>query len=212
MKRYPRRRFPLAGILAIPASVFLGCAGHGQPSACNGPTTTFQPGERVRGYDPASVLAPYWGTFHGTLTWTAGGQTSLVVTSAQMPNEPLHGACNGNQLNEVYTYGTVTLVTGDGGLNDAFVTIVGARFPDTPECCVSLPTPPVVPSVSPPTSWSALSPHLMTNVARYTDPALLLTIDWPPGRGAPSSASIWFEGSPAPNTTDGFWVASITFP
>jgi hypothetical protein len=87
---------------------------------------------------------------------------------------------------------------------------VSSDFPDTPEggqfrAGISA-------SAMQLASWTAISPHLMTDVSRYTDPALYVTIDWPSGKSAPSSVSIRFGGSAAPGTMDGFLVASISFP
>jgi hypothetical protein len=198
-----------------PGCVLGGSSQEGPCGANPNAEPALEAGTVVDGVDPAAWLSPYWGTYEGTLTWAAGGDTTVTLTSSHDTAQPsVYGECIGGQIDQVYEYGVLVLTTGDGGLlGDTVVTTVGAPLPG-------------VPSGDPPSTavfadalsapWPGdLGAHLTVDVSRYAPSSyLLLSLDWPLNTRSPVSASLEFVGSPlqAPSQTDMIQVASMTFP
>jgi len=210
-------------LLALLASVSGPACFSGGPGArgpCSGSNPNAEPtleaGTIVDGVDPAAWLSQYWGTYQGTLTWAAGGETTVTLTSSQDTAQPsVSGECIGGEITQVYAYGVLVLTTGDGGLlGDTIETIVGGPLPGLPSG--GSPRPSAISASAQPGPWSGnLEAHLTVDVARYsTSSYLLLSVDWPLDTGRPVSASLEFIGSPlqAPSQTDMIQVASMTFP
>jgi hypothetical protein len=216
-----RRPLALLALLAsVSASACFGGSPDGAASPCDGPNPNAEPplaaGTVVDGVNAAAWLSPYWGTYGGTLTWAAGGQTTVTLTSSPNPTpSPIFGECVGGAVPQVFTYGIVVLTSGDGGLlNDTAETIVGAALPGSPNGGSSGSSP--ISATAQPGPWQAsLESHLAIDVARYAaNSYLLLDVDWSPGADSPMSATLQFVGSPlqAPSQTDTILVASMTFP
>jgi hypothetical protein len=168
---------------------------------------------RLDGRDPVAWLEPYWGRYEGTLTWSAGGQTSVVMTTSLDETQPVTGECNGGRITDVYGVGLVALTSADGGVDLMQDTNVGGPFPGplagdpvpsaVSDLGIGLPAP------------AGIAAHAAIDFARYsTESNFDLEIDWPEGSTRPLGATLTFFGYPtqAPGQTDQVLVASITFP
>lgn len=210
----------LALVASVSASACFGGSPGGANSLCDGSNPNAEPtleaGTVVDGVNPATLLSQYWGTYGGTLTWAAGGQTTVTLTSSPDPAQsPISGECIGGEISVVFTYGIIALTSGDGGLlDDTTATTVGAALPGLPNGGSAGSS--AVDADAQPGPWPAsLESHLAVDVARYaTSSYLMLDVDWPQGTGRPLSATLQFVGSPlqAPSQTDTILVASMTFP
>jgi hypothetical protein len=95
----------------------------GEPSPCP-ESRPLAPAETVDGVAPEQVLAPYFGTRQGRLTWLAGGDTELTLTVEQDPEQPIYlNRC----ARGVQTGAIATLRTQDGALNDSVSATVSAE-------------------------------------------------------------------------------------
>lgn len=199
---------------SAPACVIASHSGQGSGDACQA-DVTLHAGDRIRGLDVMAWLAQYWGTHTGTLTWAAGGQTTVDMTTALDPGEPqVTGQClGGGQILDVYAYGRVVLKSADGGLNDMYTTIVGGPLPDSPLASTN-------PSAFAGsgllvTAESPIASHMTIDFSRYSAASNLgVYIDWPVSTAKPRSVQLTYEGYPiqAPGSTDYILVATITFP
>jgi hypothetical protein len=103
------------------ASSTYGSGGESSPCPESRPLA---PTETVDGVVPEQVLAPYWGTRQGRLTWLAGGDTELTLTVEQDPEQPIYlNYC----ATGVHTDAIATLRTEDGALNDSVSATVSAE-------------------------------------------------------------------------------------
>ncbi len=201
-------------LLALPLALLSACPLAEQESSssppCDGTQHPLEPGASYRGHDAQALLAPYFGTFEGSLTWASGSTTGLTLTVADDDDPAIFGSCNG--VPGVYAYGTVTLQTDDGGLDEQVSAILDATLPEGP---AANPPPAVTPSGMPDWTWQGdVASHLPIDVEAYADSSLVVALDWEQGADAPTSGILRFSGHPsaAPDQRDELTVATLAFP
>jgi len=179
------------------------------PHTCGSPPEPVAPGELVGGEDPAALFAPYWGNFNGTLTWTDGGVTPFILSLATGSDSHFYAPkCDDPQ--SVYTYPNLGLTTEDGGLDETEVATLDVPLPNV----TVDPTFMLGPSIIPSSAWrGAISPHLPSNSASYTNWTLEPVVAWTPGAPLPTSLLLYFRATPSGTTeADQIRIASVTFP
>ncbi|MGA2450611.1 MAG: hypothetical protein ABTD50_18245 [Polyangiaceae bacterium] len=201
----------LATTMFTPACVWsTGTSDAGAGAECQA-DVTFQAGDRVEGLDPMAWIAQYWGSYQGTLVWSAGGQTTIELTTAQDTGEPVTGQCAGGKVVAIYTYGHAVFTSADGTLSVTYDTIIGGPLPDSPTTSSTAFQVTGIPI----SAQSPVASHMTIDFSRYsTQSNLSLFFDWPVDTAKPVSAELTFEGYPlqATGVIDYILVASITFP
>ncbi len=113
------------------ASLVGGCGPADDPPSAGRECTyenALPPGAVVAGHDAQAELAPLFGTWQGSLTWAAGGTTTVTCSVTQDPAEPLRRSHCSNP-DGVYTYADGSLTTADGALDERTSVIVLRTFP-----------------------------------------------------------------------------------
>jgi hypothetical protein len=182
---------------------------------------TVDAGARVAGRDVKPWLDAYSGKYEGTLTWAAGGQTAVTVTTSLDETQPVTVQCNSASgvATDVYGYDSVTFESADGGMNVTYGTNVGGSFPEARAeqassaiSDIDIPVSILLSGIDPRQTLDTA--HVAVDVSRYADGDFTFSIDWPQGAARPLRATVTFTGSPAaaPSETDRIVVATITFP
>ena len=177
---------------------------------CSGSQEALAPGELVEGQDPAALVAPYWGSFDGTLSWQDGGETQLTLTLGSSTDMDVYTAPLCEAPSAIYTYPELGLKTADGGLDETdsailVVPLAGKRL-DTSGGVLA-------PSGIPDWQWRGLvEPHLPRNNADYDQRGLVPVIAWAPADPQPTSLLLYFSGQLSGTTiSDRILIASGTF-
>jgi len=169
------------------------------------------PDDIVQGHRAGDILAPYFGTFHGQLTWSDGGAVAFTLDMVEEPEEPVRLAdvyeCRAHNIE---TGATSHVATEDGVLDHELAARIYSGFPDPP------PGTPVYPaltlSVIESEDWGEpLAERLPVDTSRYESTALEFAVDWPRAP-VPRGGKLLFYGMLlGTDLFDSFEVATLTF-
>ena len=165
----------------------------GEPSRCP-ESRALAPDETVDGVVPEEVLAPYWGTRQGRLTWLAGGDTELTLTVEQDPEQPLYLIYCGTG---VHTDAIATLRTRDGALNDSVSADVSAEasVPATLPDYSYDPNYGVSPSALPLSQWQGTLADKIPWLDRYESSSVQVQLELGAHRLKLASGALLFSGT-----------------
>jgi len=200
-----RWRLPAGLAFALLASATGGCLGNpAGTTLCEQVTTRpLRDGERVRGRDPAALLAPYDGSWRGTLAWRNGAATGLTLAVTNDPPSALTAqVCSG--VVAVETTRPATAASDDGA--------VGASWPLT--ASVSLDTDPIAFfPVTPVMLTGDFQPPITTivDLALYATVEITLRLDWTMPATGPSGGAIDFKGTLIAGGVDRIELGTIVF-
>lgn len=207
------QRWPV-GVLIAAALASSACSGGeaAQPAPeCSSLPKTLAPGELVEGEDPASLFAPYWGSFDATLSWVKGGETPFTLTVSPGTETDVRVTMICTKTGGVYTYPELRLTTQDGGLDETAIATLDVPLPGK---SLDHSGGVLFPSVLSDWQWhGAVADHLPSDIGSYQDRGLLPVIDWEPGAPQPSSLLLYFYARLIGMTdNDQILVASVSFP
>jgi hypothetical protein len=180
------------------------------PNPCGGVAKPHAPGELIGGQDPATLLAPYWGDYPGTLSWTNGGETPFTLSLEPGTDTNVYAPVCDNPRT-FYVYSNLGLTTGDGGLKETDTSIF-----EVPLTAVDFAPGAGALGPSDISDWQwqgDVTPHLPSNNASYTDRGLLPDVDWPLGTARPTALRLYFYAmASGARDNDRILIASVTFP
>jgi len=180
---------------------------------CVSTPITLEPGQTVEGQDPESLLAPYLGSWSGTLTWTTGGETAFELGVAP-GTSPAYVGRTCTRPTHVYTRSETTLLTADGALEQSGSGSLSVSLDGTPYRADQNGGSPLHLDAIPQPEWtSALPARLPVDPTRYVDPLLTLCLQYATGAVAPAWGTVSFAGAPAAmrEKRDQLVVATIAF-
>lgn len=180
---------------------------------CVSTPITLEPGQTVEGQDPEALLAPYLGSWSGTLTWTAGGETACELGVAR-GTSPAYAGRTCTRPTHVYIRAETTLLTADGALDQHGSGSLSVSLDGTPYRAEQNDGSPLHLDSIPQPEWtSALPAHLPVDPTRYINPLLTLSLQYATDAVAPALGTVIFAGAPATmrERTDQLVVATIAF-
>ncbi|MBN2194755.1 MAG: hypothetical protein JW751_18210 [Polyangiaceae bacterium] len=180
---------------------------------CDNTPLMLAPGQAVEGQDPEALFARYLGSWSGTLTWMAGGETTFEL-GASRGAQPAYAGLSCNVPTSVYTSPEMTVVTGDGAFDQTGLGHLSVGLDGGPRAGGEDDQSPLTPCGLPQRDWtSALPARLPVDSARYTAPLLSIELEYPPHAVAPVSAMVTFSGEheAVPDSHDFLVVATVAF-
>jgi hypothetical protein len=169
-----------------------------------------KPGETVGGHNPQALLAPFFGTWAGTLTWADGADprtTRLTLTAAQDPTQPIYrNSCHGPD--GAHTNANVTLVTDDGALD---ATPQGSADSILPEIESYQQQSGLFLETVKQADWNGTIASRILGLDRYTDGRIRLVLAWDWLKSQPASGVLSFTGTAtATGLSETFAIATWT--
>lgn len=183
------------------------------PLPCVNTPITLEPGQPVEGQDPEALLAPYLGTWSGTLTWTTGGDTAFELGVAR-GTSPAYAGRTCTRPTHVYIRAETTLLSADGALDQNGSGRLSVGLDGTPYRAEQNGGSPLhLDGILQPEWTSALPAQLPVDPTRYVDSLLTFSLQYATGAVAPALGTVIFTGAPATmrEKRDQLVVATIAF-
>jgi len=199
-------------LTALLALVWIGGCGPKDSEPCYSEGDEVPPDEVIDGEVVLDLVAPYFGSYAGTLAWESGGQANLYLEVAPEEGRPLRagaGKCNDPLLSY---WANATIRTDDDAFDNELH--LSLRHNPRPE---SYQASDVTPNFDALASWQfedAVWDHFNFDTTRYESSSLHFeVVDWPSAASGPQAFVLTFTGVLAlePTLYDTIVVGDVMF-